>query len=430
MKQGTRIFIYILIGIAAVIMGSIGIIGSFKEEAPSEQGHIDLGRVYLNELSYEAAVMVFSEAIEIEPLNPEGYLGLAEAYIGMGYTDKAVEALESGYDKTGDERLRDMLEGLLPESEETVTTVTTALTTSVTTEETTTVSTVEMAVIPELSGLSEEEAVAACEEAGVLYKVSYGYSDNVEKGRVTGQAIPAGANVAKGVSLSFTVSEGRKPVKTTVTTTVETTVTTAAPVEFITIKGVQYPTSLTELDLSSMELNDDDIKDLDKMVNLTSLCLYDNQISDISALNNLTNLSYLYLGNNQISDISALSNLTNLTYLYLGDNQISDISALSNLTNLTELNLNSNQISDISALSNLTNLSYLILAVNQISDISALNNLTNLTRLHLHGNQISDISALNNLANLSDVFLGDNQISESDIEDMEKALPNCHIVYS
>ncbi len=127
MKQKTRILIYILIAAAVMIFGTIAILTNSKADKPvSAQEHIDLGNVYLIELSYDKAVLEFTEAIEIEPLNPNAYLGLAEAYAGMGDTDKAVEVLEEGYDKTGDERLKDMLEELLANGTAAVNTVTAA----------------------------------------------------------------------------------------------------------------------------------------------------------------------------------------------------------------------------------------------------------------------------------------------------------------
>lgn len=92
MRQKTRILIYILIAAAAVIIGTLAILENHRADVPvSAQEHIDLGRIYLTELSYEKASLEFTEAIEIEPLNPDAYLGLAEAYVGMGNTEKAVE---------------------------------------------------------------------------------------------------------------------------------------------------------------------------------------------------------------------------------------------------------------------------------------------------------------------------------------------------
>ena len=221
MKQKTRILIYILIAIAVVIMGSIAILSNQQtEESPSAQEHLDLGRIYLTDLSYDKAVVEFTEAVNIEPSNPDAYLGLAEAYEGAGDTDKAADVLEEGYEKTGDEWLKEKLDEIkLPVTETSVTTAeTTSVTTTVMTEETTTtVSTVSLVAVPNLAGLSEEDAVAACENVGLNYSISYANSDSVAKGYVMSQTIPENANVVEGVSVPFTVCDGAKVV-TTVTT--------------------------------------------------------------------------------------------------------------------------------------------------------------------------------------------------------------------
>ncbi len=116
MSRSSRIVIYILMAVAAVIIGSIAIIKSFSGEDASTQDHIDLGRVYLLEFSYEEAIMEFTEAIEIEPMNVEDYLGLAEAYEGLDDVPKAIEVLEKGIEKTEDEKLKIMLERLMKEN--------------------------------------------------------------------------------------------------------------------------------------------------------------------------------------------------------------------------------------------------------------------------------------------------------------------------
>jgi len=144
---------------------------------------------------------------------------------------------------------------------------------------------------------------------------------------------------------------------------------------------------------------------------MTTLSLYNNQITDISVLGSLTNLTTLSLDNNQITDISVLGSLTNLTELRLYNNQVTDISVLGSLTNLTILSLDNNQITDISVLGSLTNLTALFLSNNPITDISSLGSLINLTRLELCDNQITDISALRKLTNLTGVNLYNIQIT-------------------
>jgi tetratricopeptide (TPR) repeat protein len=57
---------------------------------------LDLGEKYLLEMNYEEAILCFDRLIEIEPRNVRGYMGLAEIYVGLGNSDKAVEVLQSG----------------------------------------------------------------------------------------------------------------------------------------------------------------------------------------------------------------------------------------------------------------------------------------------------------------------------------------------
>jgi hypothetical protein len=254
---------------------------------------------------------------------------------------------------------------------------------------------------------------------------------------------------------------------------------TGGAVEFITIKGEQYSTSLTDLgnidnSLQDMELTDADIEPLKYMTNLTDLDLQYNIISDVSPLAGLTKLTYLGLtGNWGISDISALSGLKSLKSLGLSSTGVTDISALAELTSLEGLSLGGTGISDISALAGLINLERLVLFMSNIDDISALSeltkleyiwlngnvsdisalskltkletlwldnnaigdisamaNLTNLAELSLIGNNISDVGPLAKLTNLKKLSLGDNPLTQAQIDELQKALPNCDISFS
>ncbi len=240
----------------------------------------------------------------------------------------------------------------------------------------------------------------------------------------------------------------------------------------VTILGMDYDiATTTELSLSKSGVTDKEMIEIGKLVNLTRLYLYNNQITDISPVANLTKLEDLYLGANEISDISALTNLTNLYDVHMNANQISDITPLANKPNLfrlslsvnqiidvsplstdiglRELSLNRNQINDVSQLASLTNLGTLELAENQISDItgisklndmgvldlednqvsdvSELANFTNAARLRLTNNQISDITPLLNLTQLLDLRLKGNQISQSDKELLKSRLSKTSI---
>ena len=57
---------------------------------------LDLGEKFLLELDYEQALVQFLKVIEIEPMNPRGYTGAAEAYIGLGDIENVKAILKQG----------------------------------------------------------------------------------------------------------------------------------------------------------------------------------------------------------------------------------------------------------------------------------------------------------------------------------------------
>ena len=75
---------------------------------------LDLGERFLLDLEFEQALVQFLRVIEIEPMNPRGYTGAAEAHIGLGQIDEAIAILKLGQERLPDNaEIRDMLEGLL-----------------------------------------------------------------------------------------------------------------------------------------------------------------------------------------------------------------------------------------------------------------------------------------------------------------------------
>ena len=231
-----RIVIYIIIGAVIAAVGVFLVIHSNNSQSSiSLQDKLDLGHKYLVELSYDKAVLEFTDAIEIDPMNADAYLGLADAYIGQGDTDKAVEVLEKGFDKTGDDRIMEKLDELKPVEETTITTV------SETTAETTVV-TYELAVVPNLVGLTEVEASQLIKDAGLKGEVKDEFNETVEKGYVISQMIPADAEVGKDTNVIYSVSKGKEPVveETTVTTIPESTTETAETNEIETIRQQTY----------------------------------------------------------------------------------------------------------------------------------------------------------------------------------------------
>ena len=123
---------------------------------------------------------------------------------------------------------------------------------------------------------------------------------------------------------------------------------------------------------------------------------------------------------------------TSLKELYLDSLNLtnSDIKPLKHMINLTWLKLMENEISDISPLAGLTNLIWLDLGNNEISDINPLAELTNLVGLGLDYNQISDISPLAGLTNLEYLYLWNNPLTQAQIDNLQRALPDCEIFFN
>ena len=66
------------------------------------QEQYDLGVRYLSEGNYEEAILAFNAAIEIDPKQPEAYVGLADAYVQLGDEETAKNFLKDAIDLLGE----------------------------------------------------------------------------------------------------------------------------------------------------------------------------------------------------------------------------------------------------------------------------------------------------------------------------------------
>ena len=96
----------VLLILIALIIG----ISIYNSSTNRLSRQLDLGNRYLEEQNYEQAIVEFDKAIAIDPMSVDAYLGKAEAYIGMGDLQSALDTLQAGYDLTGDERLKTKLD--------------------------------------------------------------------------------------------------------------------------------------------------------------------------------------------------------------------------------------------------------------------------------------------------------------------------------
>lgn len=67
---------------------------------------LDLGQKYLLEEDYEQAIVDFNKALEIDSKDVDAYLGIADAYVGMGNVEAAINILEQGYELTENEEIQ------------------------------------------------------------------------------------------------------------------------------------------------------------------------------------------------------------------------------------------------------------------------------------------------------------------------------------
>jgi len=94
--------IIVLLAVAAVVIGNLYFDLDFfpfnilSKKPLTAQELLDLGEKYLLDMNYEQSIVYFEKLIEIEPKNPRGYTGAAEAYIALDKVDEAVKILEKG----------------------------------------------------------------------------------------------------------------------------------------------------------------------------------------------------------------------------------------------------------------------------------------------------------------------------------------------
>ncbi len=67
---------------------------------------------YLQDKNYEDALVAYKQALELDPDSEEPYLGLANTYVAMGDTSKAVSILNQGLERIGSSKIKNLLNQL------------------------------------------------------------------------------------------------------------------------------------------------------------------------------------------------------------------------------------------------------------------------------------------------------------------------------
>lgn len=96
----------VLLGVA-VVAGAFVIRRQMSQKAYSEA--IETAEKYVDSGVYSTAIMMYENAINMDPDEEEGYIGLAEVYIMQGDEESAIITLQRGYSRTNSEKLRYMV---------------------------------------------------------------------------------------------------------------------------------------------------------------------------------------------------------------------------------------------------------------------------------------------------------------------------------
>ena len=191
------------------------------------------------------------------------------------------------------------------------------------------------------------------------------------------------------------------------------------------LQGIEYFTSLTDLDCSENEIGE---LDLSKNTELVNLECWANQLTSLDTSKNIK-LKKLCCDNNALTSLNIQGN-TELTRLDCYENNLTelDVSGVTawlelscqnnELTKLkltrtvTELNCEENQLTSLD-LSNYKDLVDLDCSSNRLSQINV-SGCTHLMNVHCNGNQISQLD-LSGRANLREVQCSGNRISQLDL---------------
>lgn len=164
--------------------------------------------------------------------------------------------------------------------------------------------------------------------------------------------------------------------------------------------------------LESVNLANNNIKSAIPLsgLNLISLDLSNNEgLSDLNYLYYIKTLKELYLDGNKSKGMEILSEFSSLTKLSVASNDIDSIYFLTSLKNLVDLDISQNNVKSINELAKLTNLKNLSAAYNNLSNIKTLPK--NIETLNINNNKIKEIIPLKTYSKLYYLDLANNEIA-------------------
>ncbi len=116
----SRILLIVLSSLLVIVIGIIAFILINSHMVESQYtASISQAEEYVKAKNYEDAIVAYKEALEIDPDSEDAYVGLAGIYIEMGDTTNAISIVNKGLARIDSSMLRDTLNRLNSNSEET-----------------------------------------------------------------------------------------------------------------------------------------------------------------------------------------------------------------------------------------------------------------------------------------------------------------------
>ena len=88
---------------------------------------------------------------------------------------------------------------------------------------------------------------------------------------------------------------------------------------------------LDRLDLSHTAIEDDNLKSLATLINVTELMLDENTVSDLTPIANMKKLQKLSVKKTQVQNLAPIAGIKTLKFLYIADSSVTDISPVAPL---------------------------------------------------------------------------------------------------
>lgn len=161
------------------------------------------------------------------------------------------------------------------------------------------------------------------------------------------------------------------------------------------------------------DVNDDSVKSLEGLTEITSLGLQRSQITNdaLKTVSSLKTLVSLNLENTPLTELTGLEQLSSLEFLNLGFSKVRDekLREVSQIPKLRSLNLEGTQIKD--------------------AGIVEIGKCTTLQELNMRGSKLGEngLMPLKNVATLKTLILEFSTVDPKDLEAFKQALPGCAV---